>query len=171
MGDALFMVRRWRNEFAGAIYHVMSRGDTREGIFDEKRDDARLRDGLAQTVTQYGWEPLTFIFMTNHVHLFLLVELSRLCPPRPAAGLGVVGRFVFGAGRETVIATVADNSGVSPAVFQERRRGDESRDLAAWLRRRLTTDDSSGGRGMANDGGEWQEYLVVKIFFESRWRR
>ncbi len=36
----------------------MSRGNAREGIFDDDRDDARLRDGLAQTVTRYDWELL-----------------------------------------------------------------------------------------------------------------
>ena len=40
---------------------------------------------------------------------------------------------------ETVIATVADCCGLSPATFQERRRGDESRDVATCLTRRLTT--------------------------------
>ena len=37
-----------------------------------------------------------------------------------------------------MIATVADCYGVSSATFQERRRGDENRDVL-WLRRRLTT--------------------------------
>jgi chromosomal replication initiation ATPase DnaA len=39
----------------------------------------------------------------------------------------------------TVIAAVADYYGVSAATFQERGRGDDSRDVAAWLTRRLTT--------------------------------
>jgi putative transposase len=38
-----------------------------------------------------------------------------------------------------VIATVAEYYGVAPATFQERRRGDENRDVAAWVTRRLTT--------------------------------
>jgi hypothetical protein len=59
------------NLVGGAIYHVMSRGNSREGIFDDERDDTRLRDGLAQTVTRYGGELLTFVIMPNHVHLFL----------------------------------------------------------------------------------------------------
>jgi hypothetical protein len=40
---------------------------------------------------------------------------------------------------EAVIATVADCYGVSSATFPERRRGDESRDVAPCLTRRLTT--------------------------------
>ena len=45
--------------------------DNTTEIFDDERDDARLRDGLAQTVTRYGWELLMFVFMSNHLHLFL----------------------------------------------------------------------------------------------------
>ncbi len=56
----------------------MSRGNAREGIFDDERDDARLRDGLAQTVTRYGWELLKFVFMPNHVHLFLRTPQPNL---------------------------------------------------------------------------------------------
>jgi chromosomal replication initiation ATPase DnaA len=50
-----------------------------------------------------------------------------------------MARRLSNVGTETVIATVAEYYGVSPATFQERRRGDESRDVAAWLTRRLTT--------------------------------
>jgi chromosomal replication initiation ATPase DnaA len=39
---------------------------------------------------------------------------------------------------ETVIATVADYYGISPASFQRRRSGDDRRDVAAYLARRLT---------------------------------
>jgi len=65
------MARPLRIEFAGAIYHVMSRGNARQAIFDGEGDYERLRDGLAQTVGRYGWEVLAFVFMPNHVHVFL----------------------------------------------------------------------------------------------------
>jgi hypothetical protein len=42
-------------------------------------------------------------------------------------------------GTETVIATVAEYCGGSTAKFPVRRRGGESRNVAAWLTRRLTT--------------------------------
>ncbi len=51
-------------------------------------------------------------------------------------------------GTETVITTVAEYYGVSPATFQERRRGGESRDVAAWLTRRLTTATLQGLAGL-----------------------
>jgi hypothetical protein len=33
-------------EYAGAIYHVMSRGNARQAIFEGEGDYERLRDGL-----------------------------------------------------------------------------------------------------------------------------
>jgi REP element-mobilizing transposase RayT len=65
------MARPLRIEFADTIYHVMSRGNARQRIVDDEGDCARLRDGVAQTVTRYGWELLAFVFMPNHIHLFL----------------------------------------------------------------------------------------------------
>ena len=65
------MARPLRIEFAGAIYHVMARGNARQKIFEDDRDRERLRDGLARTVERCGWELLVFAFMPNHLHLFL----------------------------------------------------------------------------------------------------
>ncbi len=40
------MARPLRIEFAGAIYHVMSRGNARQLIFSNDTDRQRLVDGL-----------------------------------------------------------------------------------------------------------------------------
>ena len=72
------MARPLRIEFEGAIYHVMSRGNARQAIFDGEGDYERLRDGLALTVGRYGWEVLTFVFMPNHLHLFLRTPQPNL---------------------------------------------------------------------------------------------
>ncbi len=45
------MSRPLRVEYAGAIYHVMCRGNARQRIFRDEADHQRLVDGLAQTVT------------------------------------------------------------------------------------------------------------------------
>ncbi len=98
-----------------------------------------------------------------------------------------MARRLSNVGTETVLATVAEYYKLSPGTFQERRRGDESRDVAAWLGRRLTTATLRelaelfalhpgnaqqtillGGRGMVDDGGEWQQHLVAKIFFREQ---
>ena len=65
------MARPLRTEFAGAIYHVMSRGNARQVVFRDERDYQRMVNGLEQTVHRFGWELLSFVLMPNHFHLFL----------------------------------------------------------------------------------------------------
>ena len=65
------MSRPLRVEYAGAIYHVMCRGNARQRIFHDEADHQRLVDGLAQTVSRFNWELFSFVLMPNHFHLFL----------------------------------------------------------------------------------------------------
>jgi len=50
------MARPLRTEYAGAIYHVMSRGNARQRIFRDDADPQNGLDGLEDTVVRYGWE-------------------------------------------------------------------------------------------------------------------
>ena len=50
------MSRPLRVEYPGAIYHVMCRGNARQRIFHDEADHQRLIDGLALTVSRFGWE-------------------------------------------------------------------------------------------------------------------
>ncbi len=68
------MVRPLRIEFAGAIYHVMSRGNAQQVIFSDDADRQRLVDALEQAVVRCGWELFGFVLMPNHIHLFLPVR-------------------------------------------------------------------------------------------------
>ena len=63
------MARPLRIEYAGAIYHVMSRGNARQRIFRDARDYERLCEGLEQTVDRYGFEIFSFACMPNRLHL------------------------------------------------------------------------------------------------------
>ena len=46
------MPRPLRLEYAGAMYHVMNRGDRREDIFKDDQDRERFLSTLAQDVSQ-----------------------------------------------------------------------------------------------------------------------
>jgi putative transposase len=72
------MARPLRIEYAGAIYHVMSRGNARQAIFRDDVDRQGLLDGLEDTVTRYGWEVFSFVFMPNHIHLFFRTPQPNL---------------------------------------------------------------------------------------------
>jgi putative transposase len=65
------MARPLRIEFAGAIYHIMSRGNARQDIVLDDADRGKRLDWLRRTVETYGWRLLAFALMRNHDHLFL----------------------------------------------------------------------------------------------------
>jgi len=65
------MARPLRIEFAGALYHVISRGNERRGIVRDDADRRMRVDWLRRTVEIYGWRLHAFVLMTNHDHLFV----------------------------------------------------------------------------------------------------
>lgn len=65
------MARPLRIEFAGGIYHVMSRGNERRAIVRDDADRQRRLAWLQRTVETYGWRLLAFVLMRNHEHLFV----------------------------------------------------------------------------------------------------
>ena len=62
------MPRQVRIEYAGAVYHVMARGDRREGIFNDEEDRAMLLKILAQACDKTGWRVHSWVLMDNHYH-------------------------------------------------------------------------------------------------------
>jgi putative transposase len=73
--------RPLRLEFEGALYHVTSRGDRREPIFEDDADRQALLDVLAQGVERFDAVVLAYCLMGNHYHFVLQTHqpnLSRL---------------------------------------------------------------------------------------------
>jgi hypothetical protein len=66
------MARQPRNEFPGAFYHVMSRGDRHEPIFEDD-DDRRM---FLRTLTEWPIDPANF------------GEHSKACPSDWLAAIG-----------------------------------------------------------------------------------
>jgi putative transposase len=69
------MPRAPRVEFAGAIYHVMNRGNHLENIFRDDKDREVFVKTLGETCESSGWVVHSFVLMRNHYHL--LIETSR----------------------------------------------------------------------------------------------
>jgi putative transposase len=63
------MPRQLRLEYAGAIYHVMDRGDRREVIVRDWRDRERFLSTLGEACAKTGWQVHAFCLMSNHFHL------------------------------------------------------------------------------------------------------
>lgn len=75
------MTRPLRIEFPGAVYHVTSRGDRRESIFETAQDERLLLQILANALERFSAHALAWCFMRNHYHLVLQTReanLSRL---------------------------------------------------------------------------------------------
>jgi putative transposase len=65
------MPRRLLIESDGAIYHIMARGNARQNIVRDGEDRRRLIDDLARTVARSDWQLLSFVVLSNHLHLLL----------------------------------------------------------------------------------------------------
>lgn len=75
------MTRPLRIEFPGAIYHVTSRGDRREPIFDDDADRLAFLDTVGAALERFDACLLAYCLMGNHYHLVMHTrqgQLSRL---------------------------------------------------------------------------------------------
>jgi len=76
------MARPLRVQYAGAIYHVMNRGDRREAVFKDNKDHERFLQTLAEACARTGWQIHAWCLMKNHFHL--VIETPQ---PNLAAGM------------------------------------------------------------------------------------
>ena len=65
------MSRPLRIEFPGAFYHVTSRGDRREAIYEDDDDREAFLGVLGEVVEGFRWHCHAYCQMTNHYHLFV----------------------------------------------------------------------------------------------------
>lgn len=63
------MARPLRLEFAGALYHITSRGDRREDIFAGDEDRLAWLDILGAVCERFNWICHAYCLMTNHYHV------------------------------------------------------------------------------------------------------
>lgn len=72
------MPRKPRVEYAGAIYHIMSRGNRGDPIYQDDRDREVFIDTLEEACTKTGWLVHAFVLMGNHYHLLLETPEANL---------------------------------------------------------------------------------------------
>ena len=65
------MARKLRVEYAGAIYHVMNRGNHRKPIFKDDEDREGFLATLGEACRKTGWRVQALCLMPNHFHLLL----------------------------------------------------------------------------------------------------
>ena len=72
------MARPLRLEFPGAIYHVTSRGDRRESIYEDDKDRLQWLDVLSKACGRYTWRVHAYCLMDNHYHVVLETAAGNL---------------------------------------------------------------------------------------------
>jgi putative transposase len=72
------MARKARVEFAGALYHVIDRGDRRESIFQDDTDREGFLRTLGEVCGRTGWRVHAWVLMSNHYHLMLETPEANL---------------------------------------------------------------------------------------------
>lgn len=72
------MARPLRLEFAGALYHVTSRGDRREDIYLTDDDRNAYLEILGKVCERYNWIVHAYCLMDNHYHILIETPDSNL---------------------------------------------------------------------------------------------
>ena len=65
------MARPLRLEFPGALYHLTSRGDRREPIYEDDHDRLQWLAVLSRACERYNWRVHAYCLMDNHYHVLL----------------------------------------------------------------------------------------------------
>lgn len=65
------MARPLRIAYAGAFYHVTSRGNEQKDVFKSRRDREKFLEYLASATERYGAAIHAYCLMSNHYHLLL----------------------------------------------------------------------------------------------------
>jgi putative transposase len=65
------LARPLRIEFAGALYHVTSRGNARQNIYLNNADRGSWLAVFAKVCERFNWVCYSYCLMNNHYHLFI----------------------------------------------------------------------------------------------------
>ena len=74
----LEMARPLRIEYGGALYHVTSRGDRQELIYEDDEDRRAFLTVLGHVVERFGWVCYAYCLMGNHYHLVVETPKGNL---------------------------------------------------------------------------------------------
>lgn len=65
------MARRTRIEFQNALYHIITRGNQKQNVFQDTDDYSRYLTILSAYKEKYGFILHAFVLMSNHLHLLI----------------------------------------------------------------------------------------------------
>jgi len=71
MIDSIIMSRPLRIEYAGAVYHITSRGNEKKAVYKDDIDREIFLEALFQVNKRYNWNCHAYCLMNNHYHLII----------------------------------------------------------------------------------------------------
>jgi putative transposase len=72
------MSRPLRLEFPDALYHLTSRGDRREAIYEDDDDRSAFLQVFSSVIEQFNWVCYAYCLMDNHYHLLVQTPDANL---------------------------------------------------------------------------------------------
>lgn len=87
------MARAWRIEYAGALYHVMSRGNEQQAVFRDDQDRLLFLQSLGEMSDRYEMDIFAYVLMGNHYHVILRTNRPNLSKAMQWLGLTYTRRF------------------------------------------------------------------------------
>ena len=87
------MARQWRIEFPGALYHVLSRGNSGQDIFVSDDDRYLFLALLKELSERYNVEAYAYVLMSNHYHLLLKTMDANLSKAMQWFGTSFTRKF------------------------------------------------------------------------------
>jgi len=72
------MTRQLRIEYEGAIYHVLSRGNSQDRIFEEEKDYLLFLETLKESAETHGVIIICYVLMPNHYHFIIETPKANL---------------------------------------------------------------------------------------------
>jgi len=87
------MARKPRIHFSGALYHVITRGNRRQGIFLDEKDLQRFLTYLVDCKNRFSFRLYAYALMKNHLHLLMEIEETPLSRIMQSLLFGYAGYF------------------------------------------------------------------------------
>lgn len=72
------MTRPLRIEYPGAVYHITSRGNARQDIYDGDKDREKFLSILSLVTERFHWRCHSYCLMDNHYHLLVETPIPNL---------------------------------------------------------------------------------------------
>jgi len=72
------MARPLRIEYAGAVYHVMARGDHGQAIFRDDKDRERFLETVGETCAKTGWRIHAYVLTAMRHYKRVTQSVSRM---------------------------------------------------------------------------------------------